>query len=88
MIRVLSVAVVLTGLVAGFAAPASAELPPPGPAPYGPVVAPGQLPALNVSRGTRLPSSMSGARGPRMSGGMEGGAGASGGVKASGGFGD
>ncbi|OHU18209.1 hypothetical protein BKG76_23780 [Mycobacteroides franklinii] len=87
MIRVLSVAVVLTGLTAGLAAPASAELPPPGPAPYGPVVAPGQLPALNVSRGNRLPPSMSGARGPRMSGGM-GGAGASGGVKASGGFGD
>lgn len=86
MIRVGCMAVLVMGLSAGFGAPASAELPPPSPSPYGPVVAPGQLPALNLSRGTRLPSSMSGARGPRMSGGLDT-AGASGGVQASGGFG-
>jgi len=87
MTRALCVAVILIGLTAGFTASALAELPGPSPTPYGPVAAPGQSPALNVSRGARLPPSMSGARGPRMSGGMEG-AGASGGVKASGGFGD
>lgn len=69
MIRVVCVAMIMSALAAGVGVTASAELPPPSPAPYGPAVAPGQLPALNVSRGTRLPSSMSGARGPRMSGG-------------------
>ncbi|MUM20121.1 hypothetical protein FZI91_00165 [Mycobacterium sp. CBMA271] len=87
MIRASCVATICIVLAAGLAAPASAELPPPNPAPYGPAVAPGQLPTLNVSRGTRLPSSMSGAHGPRMSGGMDV-AGASGGIKASAGFGD
>lgn len=87
MIRSLCVATIVIVLPVGITTPASAELPSPHPAPYGPVVAPGQLPALNMSRGTRLPASMSGARGPQMSGGVDG-VGASGGIKASAGFGD
>ncbi|WP_078326769.1 hypothetical protein [Mycobacteroides salmoniphilum] len=87
MTRVLCVATIFIGLAVGITPPASAELPSPQPAPYGPVVAPGQLPALNMSRGTRLPASMSGSRGPQMSGGVDG-VGASGGVKASAGLGD
>ncbi|WP_081343339.1 MULTISPECIES: hypothetical protein [Mycobacteroides] len=86
MIRLLCVAVIVMFFTVGLAAPAAAELLPPNPAPHGPVIAPGQLPALNVTRGTRLPSSMSGAHRPRISGGMDG-TGVSGGVKASAGFG-
>ncbi|WP_078287600.1 hypothetical protein [Mycobacterium sp. D16R24] len=87
MIRSLCVAIISIGLAVVLTVPASAELPSPHPAPYGPVDAPGQLPALNMSRGTRLPASMSGSRGPQISGGVDG-AGAPGGVKASAGFGD
>lgn len=87
MIRALCAGMIVIGLGGGSTTPAVAEPPSPNPAPYAPAFAPGQLPALNMSRGTRLPPSMSGARGPRMSGGMDG-AGASGGVKASAGFGD
>jgi hypothetical protein len=87
MIRASCVATIFIGLAVAPTTSASAELPSPNPAPYGPVVAPGQLPALNMSRGTRLPASMSGSRGPQMSGGMDG-VGASGGVKVSAGFGD
>lgn len=86
MIRLLGVAMAFIGVLAGAAVRASAEPLPPSPAPHGPVVAPGQLPALNMSRGTRLPGSMSGARGPRITGGVDGGA-VSGGVAVSGGFG-
>ncbi|MFV8310734.1 hypothetical protein [Mycobacteroides chelonae] len=87
MIRACCVTTIFIGLAVGVTTPAAAEPPSPHPAPYGPVVAPGQLPALNMSRGTRLPSSMSGVRGPQMSGGVDG-AGPSGGVKVSAGFGD
>ncbi|MFD6198314.1 hypothetical protein ACFWE3_16605 [Mycobacteriaceae bacterium NPDC060252] len=87
MIRSLCVAIVSIGLAVVLTVPASAELTSPHPAPYGPVDAPGQLPALNMARGTRLPASMSGSRGPQISGGVDG-AGASGGVKASAGFGN
>ncbi|TDZ41949.1 hypothetical protein [Mycobacteroides franklinii] len=73
MKQTLCVATVVIALAVGLAAPVAAAPPPPNPAPYNPVFAPGQIPALRPSRGTQLPVLMSGpSRGPRISAGVDG----------------
>jgi len=70
--RRLCAATVVIGLAVGLAVPVAAAPPPPNPAPYNPVFAPGQVPALRPSRGTQLPVLMSGpSRGPRISAGVD-----------------